>query len=246
MTGKTNILRYGKETPLPEQIPLRAGMLTMVYEDGDLRSIKQGEHELVRRIYCAVRDRNWGTVLPVFSDVQMDIREEFFPHHLPCGKQRGRRFSLPGGVEIAGDAQGTITFRMDGQASSTFLKNCIGFCVLHPAGGGCVVYRYPGGWLDSHRGISTRPEPRSVAAALHGHGSTSAIRLAQCRSKFVFVGHAFEMEDQRNWTWMHPSRPSAPRGHPYPVEIHSGLASPNPSRSKSAPASVVVVSPGWY
>jgi hypothetical protein len=33
---------------------------------------------------------------------------------------------------ITGDADGTVTFRMDGSARSTFLRNRIGFCVLHP------------------------------------------------------------------------------------------------------------------
>ena len=61
MIGKTNILRYGKETPLPEQIPLRAGMLTMVYEDGDLRSIKYGEHEMVA-----------GSIVP--SETEIGVR----------------------------------------------------------------------------------------------------------------------------------------------------------------------------
>ncbi len=55
---------------MPEQRVLRAGPLTMLYENGDLRYIRLGEHEIVRRLYVAVRDRNWGTVLPQFSNVQ--------------------------------------------------------------------------------------------------------------------------------------------------------------------------------
>ena len=34
---------------------------------------------------------------------------------------------------IEGDEQGTITYTMDGVARSTFLRNRIGFCVLHPS-----------------------------------------------------------------------------------------------------------------
>ena len=57
----TNVLYYGKADPLPEQIALRAGPLTMLYENGDLRYLKLGEHEIVRRLYVAIRDRNWNT-----------------------------------------------------------------------------------------------------------------------------------------------------------------------------------------
>jgi hypothetical protein len=43
------VLYYGKEEALPEQVPLRAGPLTMVYEAGDLRYIKLGDREVVRQ-----------------------------------------------------------------------------------------------------------------------------------------------------------------------------------------------------
>src|SRR5690606_32993794 len=40
----TQVIHYGEEKPLPKAIPLRAGPLTMIYEAGDLRYIKLGEH----------------------------------------------------------------------------------------------------------------------------------------------------------------------------------------------------------
>lgn len=52
-----SILYYGTEVPLPERIPLRAGPLQMVYDEADLRSIRLGEWEILRRIYVAIRDR---------------------------------------------------------------------------------------------------------------------------------------------------------------------------------------------
>ena len=57
-----NVLYYGQDEPLPEQIPLRAGPLALVYEHGGLRSLRFGGHEILRRVYIAVRDHNWGTV----------------------------------------------------------------------------------------------------------------------------------------------------------------------------------------
>ncbi len=72
------VLRYGKDEPLPERIPLRAGPLSLVYENGDIRTIRLGGHEILRRVYVAIRDHNWGTVLPVFSNVEMDIGDDAF------------------------------------------------------------------------------------------------------------------------------------------------------------------------
>ena len=44
----TRVLYYGKDEPLPERLPLRAGPLTLVWENGDLRYIKMGDVEVVR------------------------------------------------------------------------------------------------------------------------------------------------------------------------------------------------------
>ncbi len=53
-----NALYYGKEDLLPEQIRLRAGPLSLIYEQGDLRYIKLGDREVLRWVYVAIRDHN--------------------------------------------------------------------------------------------------------------------------------------------------------------------------------------------
>ena len=50
MMMTSNRLLYGSDEPLPSQVPLRAGPLTMLFEAGDLRYISLGSRELVRRI----------------------------------------------------------------------------------------------------------------------------------------------------------------------------------------------------
>ena len=62
---------FGTETAPAARIPLRAGPLALVLEGGDLRQISAGPHELVRRIYGAVRDRVWGTVPGVISQLRL-------------------------------------------------------------------------------------------------------------------------------------------------------------------------------
>src|SRR5436309_2072504 len=125
------VLYFGKDEPLPDQVPLRAGLLSLIYEAGDLRYIRFGKREVIRRIYAAVRDRNWGTVRGKLSDLQMEVRENSF-RIAYVAEHNQREISFVWRGEITGDPEGTIRFVFDGEARSTFLKNRIGCCVLHP------------------------------------------------------------------------------------------------------------------
>ena len=60
-------------TPPPARTPLRAGPLTAVYVGGELRDIRLGDIEILRRVYVAFQDRNW-TARPwiVTEDVVLD------------------------------------------------------------------------------------------------------------------------------------------------------------------------------
>ena len=78
MKFSENVRYYGKDEPLPDQIDLKAGPLNLFYEAGDLRYIKYGDKEIIRRIYVAVRDRNWDTVQPALSNVSMNIADDTF------------------------------------------------------------------------------------------------------------------------------------------------------------------------
>ena len=118
------VLYYGKDEPLPVRIPLRAGPVSLVYEDGDLRTIKLGDWEVLRRVYVAIRDRNWGTVLPVLSNIQMDIGGDSFRISYDVENKAGDIDFVWKGT-ITGTPQGTITFAMDGVARTTFWRNRI-------------------------------------------------------------------------------------------------------------------------
>ena len=116
-----NVLYYGKDEPLPEQKMLRAGPLSLVYEAGDLRTIRFGNHEILRRIYVAIRDHNWDTIVPVLSNVQREIGSDSFRVSYNVENKQGDiDFCWQG--TITGDAQGTITFTMAGEAHSTFRR----------------------------------------------------------------------------------------------------------------------------
>ena len=72
------LLYYGSDTPLPERVPLRAGALSLIYENGDLRDVCLGRQVVLLRLYWAVRDQGWGTVANVISNLEMDVSSEAF------------------------------------------------------------------------------------------------------------------------------------------------------------------------
>lgn len=199
----------------PEQIQLRAGPLTMLYEVGMLRYIRLGATEVVRGIYAAVRDENWGTVPGELRDVQMDVRDDSFKI----------LFTSDHGVfvwdgEITGDANGTITFSFDGEALTQFRRNRVGFCVLHPmdvAGVACEVEHVDG----------TREEgvfPRYISPH-QPYFDIRAIRhevMNGVRAEVRMEGDAFEMEDQRNWIDASYKTYCTPLSLPFPVTLQAG------------------------
>ena len=217
-----NVLYYGREEALPERIALRAGPLSLFYEDGDLRYIKLGEQEILRRIYVAVRDRNWGTILPVFSQVQMDIRQDSFHISFEIQNTRDEIDFAWKGV-ITGDPAGTITFSMDGAARSTFWRNRIGFCVLHPAGiagASAIAEHVDGGLEQTSLPVYISPE-QPVLPFAELKAISHQVRPGVW-AEVRFAGDIFEMEDQRNWTDASYKTFCTPLRLPFPVEVKAG------------------------
>ena len=86
---------------------------------------------MLRRIYVAVRDRNWETVPPRRGDERLEVRDDSFRITYHAEHIEGD-IDFRWRAEILGETDGTIRFHMDGRAHSTFLSNRIGFCILHP------------------------------------------------------------------------------------------------------------------
>ena len=219
-----SVLYHGRDEPPPQRVQLYAGPLSLIYQAGDLRTIKLGEREVLRRIYVAVRDRNWGTVPMVLSNVRMQVAGDAF--HIACDAEH-----IEGDIDfvwkgtIDGDGQGTIVFVMDGLARSTFWRNRIGFCVLHPmrecAGQPCTVEKVDGAagltveYGAFPRYIAPHQPFREVRAIAHAvlPGVQAEVRLA---------GDVFEMEDQRNWSDASFKTYCTPLDLPLPVEVREG------------------------
>lgn len=221
-----NTLRWGHDAPQPERHILRAGPLTALFEDGGLRYIRLGDREVLRRIYVAVRDHNWDTIPLAVSDLRIEQGDHGFRLTFQADHRKGAiDFGWRG--TITGDAWGTITFAMDGAARSTFLRNRIGFCVLHPpathlggypgAGYSCVVEHDDGTRVTDEFPAPIAPHQPFVEIRAIAHQLApdlwAEVRLA---------GDIFEMEDQRNWTDASYKTYCTPLRLPFPVEIAAG------------------------
>nr|MBP9902970.1 hypothetical protein [Verrucomicrobiota bacterium] len=127
------LLCYGQPNRPADLIPLRAGPLTMLYDptSGMVRRIKLGEIEVLRGIYAAVRDRNWGTVPATIRERSRQVASDSFHVEFECEHRQGDIHFVWQGL-IAGDADGTLRYELNGEARTTFSRNRIGFCVLHP------------------------------------------------------------------------------------------------------------------
>ena len=212
-----NVLYYGTEAPLPEQVELHAGPLSVLFEDGDLRYIRYGDREVVRRIYVAVRDRNWGTVPPRLTNLKIERSANSFQITYDCQHQQGD-VDFFWKATIQGEAIGSIRFAMDGEARSTFQRNRIGFCVLHPirecAGIPCRVEKVNGAVEKAMfpKTISPQQPFKEMRAVSHAvvPGLEAEVR---------FTGETFEIEDHRNWTDASYKIYGTPLALPFPVEI---------------------------
>ena len=222
-------LHCGKDEPLPEQTQLRAGPLSMIFEAGDLRYIRFGKHEILRRVYVAVRDHNWDTILPQLSNVQIEHDSDAF-HITYDVKNKGANVDFFWQGTIAGDADGTITFSMDGEALSTFRRNRIGFCVLHPmgcAGIPCRIEKVDGAVEESAFPITIAPQllidgEIKPVTPFNNMRSVRYEVTSGVEAEVRFEGEIFEMEDQRNWTDASYKAYGTPLSQPFPVEVAAG------------------------
>jgi hypothetical protein len=192
--------------------------------DGFLRRIRLGDREVLRGIYGAVRDHNWGTVQAELRLKSSRIGVDSFGLEFACIHRRAEIDFRWRGL-ISGGADGTVVYEFDGEAGATFRENRIGLCVLHPArecaGSAARQFRCDGTERVSHFPDLIEPQIfgessfRNLRALSHevGPGVCARVDLA---------GGIFEMEDQRNWTDASFKTYSPPLLEPFPVIARAG------------------------
>ena len=139
--------------------------------------------------------------------------------------RRARSIS-PGAATIEGESDGTIRFAMDGGARSTFLRNRIGFCVLHPIRE-CAGARCPPSTHGRRHEAGDGEFPRLIAPATRSSsciGLSHEVTPGTYGPSCEFEGDLFETEDQRNWIDASFKTFCTPLRLPFPVEIEAGDA----------------------
>jgi hypothetical protein len=211
------ILWYGSSKSLPEPTLLRAGEISLFYQEGNLRNICIGNVEVIRMIYVAVRDRNWRTVKVVIEHEHISKSETGFQIDCHCIYRQGE-IDIHTQLSISGDEHGTINLDLNGQAANDFYTNRIGFCVLHPIescqGKSCEVIN-PNGAIKHH----VFPKFISPHQPMKNISEMSWQVADQTSARLVFSGEVFEMEDQRNWTDDSYKTYSRPLELPFPFHI---------------------------
>lgn len=244
-----HLIRYGTESPPSAGIALRAGPLQLTYVDGALRYIKHGDEELLRMVYVAVRDRNWDTVQPELHIVRRDIGDDAF-ELLVTAKFRNGEIVFDAAYHITGTDDGKISFGLTGMAGRSFLRNRIGFCILHPIKGckgvPCEITGPSGSRYvaDFPVEISAHQPFKEVQRMHWRTASGTGISLEM-------KGDVFETEDQRNWTDASYKTYCTPLERPFPVRMAKGeevrqavlfsiggVAGPNTGSSKIPTASI--------
>jgi len=197
---------------------VRIGDLAVTIDGIDLRDIRWHRQEAVRRIYPVFQDRNW-TNRPFRIESQHIEEEPDSVSLVATGSGSFDAEPLHWRVEAEIRADG-IDYRFSAEASSAFLRNRLGMCVLHPmtaAGSRVEIEHVDGEIEDSHFPVQLSPfqpfvEIRTITHELPD-GSEASVRL---------VGDVYEMEDHRNWTDASFKTYCTPISLPFPVEVAAG------------------------
>lgn len=199
---------------------LRCGPFTVLYENGFLRHVKLADNEVLRMIYFALRDENWGTYGVDIEDEKISADNNGFAVTYSAVNRREKKEMFRWSVKIDGSEQGMISMSIEGEATSTLKKNRAGFCVLHPLRD---TFNQPVEitHADGTRSSGSFPEfvdPENPFKEIR----SMRWRVAEDWYEISFFGDIFETEDQRNWTDASFKTFCTPLRLPFPVELKPG------------------------
>ncbi len=217
----TNQQLYGSDAPLPVYTELRAGPLTVGYEEGAFRYFRWGNDEILRMIYVSMRDENWGTLPPIRSNEEVIIGTDHFKVRYDCHYERDSTVLFTWKVAADGNADGSFSMTIDGLTHQSFLRNRAGFCILHPIQGTavqpCQLLHSDGQWESTHFPQTISPE--------NPFKQLTGMRWQQADGVWFRLdmrGDVFETEDQRNWTDASFKTFCTPSSIPTPVQLQAG------------------------
>jgi hypothetical protein len=199
---------------------LQAGPFNLKYENGFLRYISYGNDEIIRMVYFALRDDNWGTVDVVVQEEKIITDQNSFIITYNAYNQIGDEKVFHWKSKIEGKTDGTISFEISGSALKDFKKNRAGFCVLHPLkdylNTTCEI-------IHPDNSVTKRNFPTHIDSD-NPFKRIKTFRWAMKENWFTlhYKGDVFETEDQRNWSDASFKTFCTPLDRPFPVLLKQG------------------------
>ena len=196
---------------------LTAGPLQVDYDSGDLRCIRLGNQEIVRRIYVVFQDRNWTARPWIIESESIEAEQDSFQIDVRArGTFDASPFTWRG--HVTGSPDGEITYSIEGDTPSAFLRNRLGICLLHPMAGfsgrACTI-----GHASGETSVTAFPD--HIAA----HQPFMDVRWMEypaadgVDTRLDFSGEVFETEDHRNWSDASYKTYCTPIALSFPVEV---------------------------
>jgi hypothetical protein len=181
------------------EFSLSAGPIRCKLVDGELRYLKIGDTEIVRRVFFAVRTKTWDTLTPRISVSSIKTRPGSFELAFEAECERSAAGYDSDGAyswaaKVVGTNDGTITFTVTGIPQRDFETNRIGLCVLFGTPTVCGK-RYQ---LKTPKGSRNGTFPTFVNAPLMFEPDFSELRYDNVSVSLSGDG-LFSMEDQRNF-----------------------------------------------
>ena len=210
----------GTEQPDTPGRMLKAGPMSVEFDNGQLRYLKVNGIEVLRAVGFLVRDENWGTYTPVISNLSIDQRADSFSvsFHALC-KRTDQEIAYD--AKIEGTRDGSLVFDGIAIPKTDFKTARTGFVVLHPLKGVAgfpVEVEHVDGRIvkDKFPELVNPIQPfLNIRALTHEvmPGFKATVRME---------GDTFEMEDHRNWTDASFKTYVRPLVLPWPYTLKAG------------------------
>lgn len=203
---------------------LRAGSLHAYLDGTDLRYVRWDGEEVLQRVYLAVRDPNWVTLVPEVLTVEEPVTGELSIRWRAEYRVGESSLHIKASIEANDDR---LCCSMTATAVGHFTYNRVGWCLLLPLtlAGSRVSHTAENGRVIAEK------LPRLVAPQLLGSAgpkpamgpfTSFGISGTGARYELAMTGDLFELEDQRNWTDASFKIYSTPLALPRPRQLRNG------------------------
>ncbi|HKQ26004.1 MAG TPA: hypothetical protein VJT81_16275 [Burkholderiales bacterium] len=210
----------GTEQPDTPGRMLKAGPMSVEFDNGQLRYLKVNGIEVLRAVGFLVRDENWGTYTPVISNLSIDQRADSFSvsFHAVC-KRTDQEIAYD--AKIEGTRDGNLVFDGIAIPKTDFKTARTGFVVLHPLKG-VAGFPVEVEHVDGRIVKDKFPElVNPIQPFLNIRALTHEV-MPGLKATVRMEGDTFEMEDHRNWTDASFKTYVRPLVLPWPYTLKAG------------------------